>query len=204
MKKQNRMTMWLVALGLGISLPLAAMAQPGGGPDGDGSGEFQKRKGPRGERMKAMHARLLKEKVGLDDQRVAEVQAVHKQFRDQRKALREDMKSAHEALRLLVEGNSNDTRAYEKALANAKTARERLHALRKAEMEAVANLLTPKEQATLMVSMHKVKKHFGKRGGKGKRGEWRGQRGPRGEGFGPRGGGGGFGPGPDAFDGDDD
>lgn len=203
MKKQNRMAMWLTVLGLGVTLPLAAMAQPGGGSDGgDPSGEFQKRKGPRGERMKAMHARLLKEKVGLDDQRVAEVQAVHKQFRDQRKALREDMKTAHEALRLLVDGNSNDTRAFEKALADAKTARERLHALRKAEMEAVADLLTPKEQATLMVSMHKVKKHFGKRGGKGQRGEWRGHRGPRGEGFGPRGGG--FGPGPDAFDGDAD
>jgi Spy/CpxP family protein refolding chaperone len=187
---RTKATMWLLALGFGLAIPVVALAQPGGN-GGDEQGEFDGRRGKRHERLKVMHARVLKEKVGLDDARIARIQAVHEQFRGQGKALREDLKAARESLRLLVESDSNDTKAYEKALDAAKTARDRMHALRMAQQAEVAKLLSAKEQAKLVLTMDKVHKHkgkrgFGGRGGKGK-GEWRGHRGGPGPGpgFGP-------------------
>lgn|GEM_PF-5503869 len=187
MKKTGKTTMWLMALGLGVSMPMAALAAPGGGPDDgpgarDGSGEGR---GEHRGRLKEMHARLLKEKVGLDDARVAKVQAVTQQFRTQKKGLRQDMRAARESLKILVETHSNDDRAFSKAIAQVRATRAKLQQLRQDEQDAVANLLSPREQATLMVTMQKVRKHHGARGRGGRdgeRGEWGGRHGGRGHG----------------------
>ena len=134
-----------------------AAARPpcdGSGPCADGS-----RREARQQEIAALHARVLKERVGLTDARVAEVEKVRASFKPQRQTLRQEMRAAREAIVALVKADGSDDAAYMKALATADRLREQGHALHKAQREAVGKLLSARERARLMVAMQEVRRH---------------------------------------------
>jgi Spy/CpxP family protein refolding chaperone len=154
--RQMGMMLALALAGAVLAGGTAQAAPPchGGGPCEGGT-----RREERQREIAALHARVLKERVGLDDKRVAELQKVHASFRGQREALRATLQSTRWAVVALVKAESTDNAAYERALTDVKRTREQLFTLRKSEREAVSRLLSPREQARLFVAMQDLRKH---------------------------------------------
>ncbi len=164
----NNVNMWArLGLVVTVALGLASLDRPAAArPPCDGAGPCSDspRREARQKEIAALHARVLKERVGLDDARAAEVQKVQASFRPQRQALRGEMRTTREAIHALVQANSADEAAYAKALAAAERLREQGHALEQAQRAAVGKLLSARERARLMVAMQALRKH---RRGKG-------------------------------------
>ncbi len=152
----------------------------GGGPGrgrgrgpGDGSGF---------ERFKESRAKLLREKVGLTEETAAKVEMIMDESHTKRRALRDDMDAQMKVLEELLEADSNDQKAYLAAITEVQRIQQELNGLREAEIDSIAQILTPKEQAKMIVEMKaihsKVRRHMKKKFMR---------KGPR-DGSGPRGG----------------
>jgi Spy/CpxP family protein refolding chaperone len=145
-----------------------AFAQPmfgGPGPGGHGKGM----RNP--EKMKMMRAKVLREVVGLDETRAAEVEAAMDGFFEQSRSLHESMRENMERLAELVKNDSNDDGAYQDTLEALRLTHEAMNDLRKEQMSSMKTLLGPKEQAKLLLAhskmRHKARKFMrGKDGGK--------------------------------------
>lgn len=157
-------------------LAMPAMAGEGpGGPKGD---ECGKDEACHQKKMKEMRGKMLREKVGLAEEKAKQVEGVLDQFHDRHMALRKAFKENMKALKDLVKADSGDQEAYKKAMEAIKSNHEAQRALMEEQMEAMKKILTPKEQAKLFLAhermgqkMMKWKK--GKEGhdGKGHKGE---------------------------------
>ena len=179
-------------LRFGVSALLVALVAPAAawanGP-GDGSGNKEARKERRAKfvaKMKAHRGKMLREKLGLNEERAKQVEVVMERFHGQRRALHQQMEVHHKALRKLLKADSNDQQAYKKAVDGMIAGRDKMQQLKREQIGQLRKLLTPKEQAKAMLLMHRMKRrmhhkmmrmHHGK-GGKG----WRGGKGRRGGG----------------------
>ncbi|MFP6684613.1 MAG: periplasmic heavy metal sensor [Polyangiaceae bacterium] len=176
------------------------------GPENRGARHEDRRK-----RFAKKRARLLRERIGLDEASAKKVEALFKQFGEQRQSARKSVRVGRDALNKLLRENSDDQAAYRAAIDKLRIAHDAMHSLRNTEWAALAKVLTPKQQATLLRALGKMQKRMGRRGRKGRRGK-RGGRdrmdrrdgrggpprgGPPGRGRRPRGGSGGP-PGADA------
>jgi len=160
-------TMWMVT---------DAQAWPGDGRRGC------KHKGgdcPHHEKFMKARSEALRQKVGLTEEKASAVETIMLQFRDQRWEIKERIHSLHEELEALVEEDSKDDAAYARLAADIRTALQEMEALKVAEWDAISALLTPREQARMMVLRHKLHMKKMKHFHKGKKG---------------------FGPGPEGFD----
>ncbi len=158
-----------MVLVLGLSLP--ALAQFGmGGPGGPGMGKGE----PNPERMKAFRAKALREAVGLDEAKATEVEKVLDGFHERRFELHQTLRDNMKQLRALLKEDSNDQEAYAALLDAMRVAHEEMKTLQDEQMEALRSVLTPKEQAKMILTMKQFKKKAGKfmkgRHGKGGRG----------------------------------
>ena len=163
-----------------------ALANPGrgGGPEGE-RGHHGKMGGERGKQMhkrfKAMMSKALRQDVGLDEQTARKVEQVHAAQQDQRRASHQQMFKAKRALRTLVDSDSNDQKAFATAVEGLIQARAAMQKLREEGFAKVRALLTPKQQAKLLLTMHKARRQMhgamGPHGGKGS-GQKRGPDGP--------------------------
>lgn len=113
------------------------------------------------EKMQAMRGKMLREKLGLGEEKAAGVEAVLDRNREQHFALHQRLRENAEALERLLKEDSNDQAAYQKALTALRETGAALHKLRESEIEAAAKLLTPKEQAMLLMA---IKRMHGKAG----------------------------------------
>ena len=151
------------------------------------------------ERMKELRGRILKKRVGLDAERIDEVEAILQKGDQERKGLHRAMRESHEKLRHLIKADAEDGASYEAAVGTLLKSRQRLHELQHGELERLRELLSPKEMGKLVMALHRLKKRMKRmheraggdemdrgRRGEGRRGE--GRRGRRGR----RGGGGGW------------
>lgn len=169
----------LMTFSLALMLALPVVAQPrGGGMRGKPTPEMM-------EKMKEVRGELLREKAGLSEEKAQQVEAVLDANHEQRMELRDVMHSNMEALRQLLNDDSNDQEAFAAALLAVKETRKALQDLREEELEAATQFLTPKEQAKVIVSLkrmhHKARKFMKRQGkGKGMRGEGKAGRGGRG------------------------
>lgn len=167
------------ALAVTFAFGATALAQPGS----DGDGDRVDRAGKM-EKVKHLRGKLLRGKVGLDDARAAQVEEILDANREDHRALRQEVRAQTRALRALVESDSDDQSAYAEAIAALKAAKDDMRALRAAKHDQLAELLSPREQATLMLTMKRVKGHMHRRGKKGLRGDrrergkhgWRGKK----------------------------
>ncbi len=170
------------------------------GPENRGARHEERRK-----RFAKKRARLLRERIGLDEASAKKVEALFRQFGEQRKSARKSVRAGRDALNKLLREKSDDQAAYRAAIDKLRIAHDTMHRLRNTEWAALAKVLTPKQQATLLRALGKMQKRMGRRGRKGRRGK-RGGRdgmdrrdgrggpprgGPRGRGRRPRGGSGG-------------
>lgn len=154
-----------------VAVPMLVSARPGQGRD-------QGRRGPPSEaereafhgKMKARMAKVLRQDVGLDEARAKQVEAIFARQHASTKQLRESLHTHHQALRALLESDSNDQAAYSKALDGIEAAHKGLRAQRERGIAEARKILNPKEQAKMLRAMHKARRHhFGKRG-RGRRG----------------------------------
>lgn len=151
-------------------------------------------------RMAELRSRLLRKRVGIDAERIAEVEAILTKGDLERRQLHQSMREAHKRLRHLIDADANDDTSYEAAVSTLLKSRHRLHELQHAELEQLRGILSSKEMGKLVMALHKLKKKMrrlhkrahGDEMERGPRGDRR--RGPRGEGRrgrrgeGPRGG----------------
>lgn len=166
MKAMIKLT--LVALVLGLALP--AQAQFGGPGKGRGGPPSPEKM----EKMKKFRAKALRNKVGLDETKAAEVEKVMDSFHERRFELHQTMRDNMKSLKALVKEDSDDQKAYENILETLRVTQEEMQSLRTEQMDAFKEILTPKEGAKMLIVMKKFR-------GKAKRFK----RGKMGHGMGP-------------------
>ncbi len=149
MKTITQVTM--LALVVGLALP--AQAQFGGHGKGRGGPPSADKMA----KMKEFRAKALREFVGLDEAKAAKVEATMDGFQERRIELHQTMRDNMLSLRALLKEDSNDQEAFANALDTLRVGHEEMQKLHAEQMEAVRGLLTPKEQAKLLVTMRKFK-----------------------------------------------
>ena len=160
------------------------MGEAGLGCECDGPGEcdcpFKGEKGAqmRG-KMKEFRGKVLREKLGLPEDRAVKVEAVLDGFMEQRHKLKEEMRAEMKTVKELLKADSNDMDAYEAAVTNLMAVRSKMEALHAQQFEELREILNPKEQAKVLLALRKMyRKAKGKfRGGKGHK--HRGGHGPK-------------------------
>ncbi|MEB2310852.1 MAG: periplasmic heavy metal sensor [Sorangiineae bacterium] len=139
---------------LAASAPALARPPPGGSPAG--------KRAQVEERMREVRKRILRDRVGLDEKKALAVEKVlDKNVAAERAARQEERKHRKEIERLLA-SDSNDQAAYAKALAGLRASEKRLAAMRQNELDEVAKLLTPKEQAKFVTALRKTGQRLGR------------------------------------------
>ncbi len=172
--KHTRIALWIAGAALALSLSGPAYAQP---EDDDGApptAEVQ-------ERVKKMRGKVLREKVGLSEEKAKKVEAIFDALEPERRKVREEVRTARKQLRELFKADSDDQAAYDAALAKLREATKKTVALRDKQFEALKKELTPKEHAKIVHRLDKLRKKVHRQGNRGKQGR-RGRPGPRGEG----------------------
>lgn len=166
-----RRAKWLL-LTLCLALPLAlvsptpffapAQAQPRGkGPQGKGR-----------ERVAQLRQRLFQRKLGLDDAKASKVEAILRDHVTKQRAAKQQMRAANQKVRQLLRQNSDDQQAYREALAELTAAQSELEKLRSTHLAELGAILTPKQQAQLIQSLHQIRRHLARakrEGGKPRR-----------------------------------
>ena len=126
-------------------------------------------------------ARMLKTRVGLNDATAKNVVSIMAKYDAQRRAFRKNLRDHHEKLVALVESDSNDQAAYRRELLALKQGRIAMMRLRDLQIAEIQRVLTPKQQAKLLVQMGKFRRmmrHGGRRHGPhGRRGRGNGNMG---------------------------
>ena len=187
--RRPRFGVMLILTLIALLLSPVAMAEP---PEQRRRGEGQMGEKLH-ERMKELRGRILKKRVGLDAERIDEVEAILQKGDQERKGLHRAMRESHEKLRHLIKADADDGASYEAAVGTLLKSRQRLHEIQHGELERLRQLLSPKEMGKLVMALHRLKKRVkrmherarggdemdGGRRGEGRRGE--GRRGRRGQ-----------------------
>lgn len=111
-------------------------------------------------RKKQLRSRVLRKDVGLSEQKAAAVEKVLDKHAGERSKLMRDTQAHRKTLRDLLAKDSNDQAAYQKALAGLRANQTKLATLRQKELDELGKLLTPKEQAKLLVSTKKLERQI--------------------------------------------
>jgi Spy/CpxP family protein refolding chaperone len=114
-------------------------------------------------RMKQLRARVLRNQVGLDDKKAAEVEKILAKNAPERKKIQKDVQTHRRRLRELLDQDSNDQAAYQKAIAGFRAAQKRAQVQRDKEIDELSKVLTPKQQAKLFVALRKLQAQLRKR-----------------------------------------
>jgi Spy/CpxP family protein refolding chaperone len=149
-----RLRSLLLALAVLAAAPALARAEPGG-PD-------QKRAEVR-QRIKQLRHQVLLKEVGLDEAKAAAVERVLEKHSAERRAARERAAQHRAALQKLLDAGSNDQKAYATAIRGLRDAQKQRAAQRERELDELAKLLTPKQQAQLLRATERLKKRLAHR-----------------------------------------
>jgi Spy/CpxP family protein refolding chaperone len=107
-------------------------------------------------RMKQIRTQVLRKEVGLDEKKAAEVVKILEKYQPTRQKLQIDARTQRRALRDLLDKDSNDQPAYDKAIKGLRSTQKKLQDLREKEADELTKVLTPKQQAKLAVAIRKV------------------------------------------------
>lgn len=149
---KRKMTI-LMTLSLSLLIAGTALAQPNRGQQGEMTPE-------RMEKFKEKRGKLLREKVGLAEAKAIRVEAVLDRFKEERHKLRQQVRKAKQALKALLDEDSQDQRAYQNHLDVLLAVRTSMHELHIAEINELRGLLTPKESTKLLFMMERVHKRM--------------------------------------------
>jgi len=136
-------------------LPATAAAQPSyAGPPAKTTTVATKK--PFKKKFAERRRKLLKNKVGLSDDKVQKVEAISKRYRLLRKKNGEQIREGRAALKKLFAADSNDQPAYARALKKIRDAHRGMMQLRDKQFDEMQKVLTPKEQAKLLRAIVKA------------------------------------------------
>lgn len=116
----------------------------------------------RHEHMKQMRGNMLRQRVGLDDEKAKQVEAAFDRFDKEHFALRKNVHTARKKIQALLKSDSEEQQAYLAALKELRLAHDKLHSLRQRQMDSIDKVLTPKQRAKVLVSLHHMKRKHGK------------------------------------------
>ncbi len=141
-------------LALALAIPVAAFAR---GPGADG-GARKERRARFIKKIKQHRAKMLRQQVGLNEAKAAQVEKILDGFHTRRRALRKDMRAQHKALKQLLAQDSNDQKAFQLAVDAMVATRAQLAKLHDRQIDALRRVLTPKQQAKALMALHKMKR----------------------------------------------
>ena len=143
---------FLVPALLSVGLVLAT-AEPAAAQKPNRTAQVQKR-------MQQARGRLLRQKVGLDEKKAAAVERILDQHAKERRSLQKQIREHRRTITALLAADSNDQKAYSRAISGFRGADNKLRALREKELDALAKVLTPKQQAQLVVAVKRMQKEI--------------------------------------------
>jgi len=109
-------------------------------------------------RAHALRAKILRNRVGLDEARATKVEAILDRFAPERRKAAEDIRAAKNGLQQLLQSGSEDQKAYSRALDKLRAGNKALQAVSDKEVSAVNAELKPKEQALLLRSLDRMRR----------------------------------------------
>lgn len=143
-----------------ITVAPPAVTQPSGVEQNDAR-KGNRRKARR--RLEKLRNRVLKRKVGLSDEKVAQVVTILEGQQAERHALQKKIRASRKAIGALFRSDSEDQQAYAKHLDELQDAHRSLAELRDEQIDELGKVLEPKQQAKLFRAMEMVKRRFEKR-----------------------------------------
>ncbi len=114
-------------------------------------------------RLKQVRTRILKQEVGLDDKKVAEVEKIFDKYEPERRKLIKQQREQRLALKELLKQNSDDEAAYKKALESFRATQKKLKALTDRELDELSKQLTHKQQAKLFAALQRLRKKLARK-----------------------------------------
>jgi Spy/CpxP family protein refolding chaperone len=152
----------ILAMGAIALSPLTSMAQA---QPGQGRPRFTPEQ--KLEHIKVMRGKMLREQVGLDEKKATQVESALAAFDADHVKFHQTMRDSKMQLKEVVKNPNADDKAYRAAVTKHRTAFKQLHSLKEREWNRVSTMLTPKQQALLLLSLGKMKHHYGKNCGQG-------------------------------------
>ncbi len=119
--------------------------------------------GPMGPRMQRVRSRVLREKVGLSDDKASKVEAILDRYAPERRKISLKIREGRQKLKALMVLNSEDQAAYKGALDEVRTNRRALQGLMERAFDEIAAQLTPKEQGRLFLALEDLRKMVARR-----------------------------------------
>ncbi|HEX3596563.1 MAG TPA: periplasmic heavy metal sensor [Polyangiaceae bacterium] len=119
--------------------------------------------GPMQQRMLRVRSRVLREKVGLTDDKATEVEAILDRYAPERRRISLKIRDGRQKLKALMVLNSEDQNAYKGALDEVRTNRVALQGLMERAFNEIAAQLTPKEQGRLFLALDDLRLKAGQR-----------------------------------------
>ena len=110
-----------------------------------------------------LRGRLLREMVGLNEEKANQVEQILKTFDDEHQAYTAMLDVARRAMHSLLEAESDDQEAYARAVEDVRVAHEYLSQLRDRQFRAMQKALQPKDQALFFESLGKLRHEVRKR-----------------------------------------
>lgn len=114
-------------------------------------------------KMKAHRGKMLREHVGLSDAKATKVERLMNNFHEKRRAVRASMRPHHRQLRRLLKQDSNDQGSYKRALDAVIAGRAKIARLKDEQVRRLRTLLSPKQQAKVLMAMLKMKRRMHRR-----------------------------------------
>lgn len=108
-------------------------------------------------RMKLIRARVLRQEVGLSEEKAKKVEAILDKYQPQRRALRQKLKGHRTTLAGLLQQDSNDDAAYAREIKGLRDTHRKLQELRDQEIDELMKVMTPKEQAKFAAAMERMR-----------------------------------------------
>lgn len=131
---------------------MALAGQHNGPPEGgrgDGYGEVQAR-------FKEVRGRMLRQEAGLSEATAQKTEKVLDQFDPRRREIMRDMHQRMQTLRELLQNDSADQKAYQEVLDAIQSDQKDMEQLKSRQIEALKQVLTPKEQARVLMTMKQM------------------------------------------------
>ena len=97
------------------------------------------------------------------------VEAILRDHVTKQRAAKQRMRAAERTVRQLLRQDSDDQQAYREALAELTAAQTELEKLRVTHLAELDGVLTPKQQAQLIQSLHQIRRHLARAKRKGDR-----------------------------------
>ena len=113
--------------------------------------------GPMQQRLQRLRSRVLREKVGLADDKATKVEAILDRYAPERRRISQRIREGRQKLKALMVLNSEDQAAYRSALDEVRTNRQALQALMERAFNEIATELTPKEQGRLFLALDELR-----------------------------------------------